>query len=575
MASDKYRFDYNDFLDIEGHRVYRIYATQDMEDIGIKAGDCGGYIENEGNLSRKGNAWVYDGPTEISFGYGTNNKPGIVFGEAQVMGDASVGDGAIVKDEAVLLDDATATYGAEVSGKSVLCDLSYVVSSSVHDCSLHGRSNVVKNANVNNTEMYNDSSISGNYSIVSHCTLRDESRILEGIVFNSSLSGKSTIDINSRVDVSVKSSELSGNSVISGYVSVLDCKLDGNVKIDGYLHQFGSESVGWKPSTYYHSNFSGDMLLSGRDSHIHIQNVDLSGNFGNIFSERDVFLAKAGVSNDAIEELKTNLSKGLRVENNSLVSYMDNKCYKLDSNISVMTNESLGFRSVYPERLSDAGRLSRLEDGLDNMARNILAAQHGYKATIAYVNVPAEKVNSVVKENNLTYDKLDISTCYKQLNDNLLNARKKVTAIEVHPSKVEKHKEHLVLVAGKPVALVDKNGNAVNSHGKDGPLDISYISGKSGIENIVLNSERLPNTMDVWRRFSQRSNCFTNGFTIDGKLVENVKPQSKLNTNSLENDNSKIKPFSQAKTSNLNVLRKPDDRNKPKDRNTSITGRGD
>ncbi len=38
--------------------LYRIRALINFDD--VKAGDLGGYIENEGNLSHYGNCWVYD-----------------------------------------------------------------------------------------------------------------------------------------------------------------------------------------------------------------------------------------------------------------------------------------------------------------------------------------------------------------------------------------------------------------------------------------------------------------------------------------------------------------------------------
>lgn len=43
---------------IGGQILHRIRALRDFAD--VKAGDIGGYIENENNLSHEGNAWVSD-----------------------------------------------------------------------------------------------------------------------------------------------------------------------------------------------------------------------------------------------------------------------------------------------------------------------------------------------------------------------------------------------------------------------------------------------------------------------------------------------------------------------------------
>lgn len=47
----------NEHIDAYGTRLYRIRALIDFGD--VKAGDLGGYVESENNLSHDGNAWVY------------------------------------------------------------------------------------------------------------------------------------------------------------------------------------------------------------------------------------------------------------------------------------------------------------------------------------------------------------------------------------------------------------------------------------------------------------------------------------------------------------------------------------
>lgn len=64
----KYEILYDQSIEVNGHKLYRIQALKDFE--GVKSGDIGGYIEKESNLSQYDDAWVS--------------------GNAQVYGDAQV-----------------------------------------------------------------------------------------------------------------------------------------------------------------------------------------------------------------------------------------------------------------------------------------------------------------------------------------------------------------------------------------------------------------------------------------------------------------------------------------------------
>ena len=66
----------NDYISLDGYTLYRIRALIDFYD--VSAGDLGGYIEKEANLSQEGNAWVYDNAR--------------VFGNAIICGDAVIAE---------------------------------------------------------------------------------------------------------------------------------------------------------------------------------------------------------------------------------------------------------------------------------------------------------------------------------------------------------------------------------------------------------------------------------------------------------------------------------------------------
>ena len=83
-----------------GHILYRIKALSSFGC--VSAGDLGGFLESEKNLSQNGNAWV-SGDAEV-------------FGDAWVDGDAEVSGNARVSGDAEVFGDAWVYGDAEVSG---------------------------------------------------------------------------------------------------------------------------------------------------------------------------------------------------------------------------------------------------------------------------------------------------------------------------------------------------------------------------------------------------------------------------------------------------------------------------
>lgn len=48
-------------LYLEPIRVFQIRALIDIPEINVKAGDFGGYVQKESNLSHSGNCWIFSG----------------------------------------------------------------------------------------------------------------------------------------------------------------------------------------------------------------------------------------------------------------------------------------------------------------------------------------------------------------------------------------------------------------------------------------------------------------------------------------------------------------------------------
>ena len=93
-------------LNFFGRKFFRIKALVNIERYGVKAGDLGGWVEKEDNLSQSGNAWV-----------SSNAK---VSGDAVVSGDAWVSGDAVVSGNAKVSGNAEVSGGAKVSGDAVV-----------------------------------------------------------------------------------------------------------------------------------------------------------------------------------------------------------------------------------------------------------------------------------------------------------------------------------------------------------------------------------------------------------------------------------------------------------------------
>ena len=91
-----------------GTVLHRIRALRDIPRFGVKAGELGGFVEGENNLSQDGKAWVSDN-AEVS----GNAK---VYGNAEVYGNAKVYGNAWVSGNAKVYGNAAVSGDARVSG---------------------------------------------------------------------------------------------------------------------------------------------------------------------------------------------------------------------------------------------------------------------------------------------------------------------------------------------------------------------------------------------------------------------------------------------------------------------------
>ena len=131
-----------------GRALHRIRAVIDFGD--VKAGDLGGWIEKEENLSHERNAWVCG-----------NAK---VWGDAKVCGNAKVWGDAEVLGDAEVWGDAKVCDNAKVWGDAKVCDNAKVCG----NAKVWGDAEVLGNAKVcGNAKVWGDAKVWGAY----HCLI--------------------------------------------------------------------------------------------------------------------------------------------------------------------------------------------------------------------------------------------------------------------------------------------------------------------------------------------------------------------------------------------------------------------
>lgn len=122
----KYEILLDDSIEYKG-TLYRIKSLKDFGD--VKAGDLGGYIESESNLSHYGNCWVYD--TAKIHGNASVYGNAQVYDDAEVWGHASVYGNAKVYDKAKVCEYAVVHQNAKIYGNATVCGCAYIYHNAV------------------------------------------------------------------------------------------------------------------------------------------------------------------------------------------------------------------------------------------------------------------------------------------------------------------------------------------------------------------------------------------------------------------------------------------------------------
>lgn len=163
FQNTKYEILKDDYIIVEDKTLYRIRALRDFG--GISAGDLGGYVENESNLSKIGDCWIYN--------------------DAQVFGDARIFDGAKVFDNAKVYGSAR-VYGNAV----VYCDAKVYEGVQVYgNASVNGDAQVYGNARVyERARIYGDARVFDNATVYGNARIYAYARVCgNAVVYDNAL----------------------------------------------------------------------------------------------------------------------------------------------------------------------------------------------------------------------------------------------------------------------------------------------------------------------------------------------------------------------------------------------------
>lgn len=185
---------------------HRMKALRDFSD--VRAGDLGGIIHKESNLSHDGDCWIYDNA--------------FVGGDAQVLDNAKVYDTAIISGSAMVMENARVAFRSNISGSAGIYGNAHVNGGCLFDNCRVGEFATVQNGTIcGNAEIKGKACISGEAIVRDNATIAGSASVFGSAV----VSGNSVVDGNASVSgtTSVEcSAHVGGKARVCGRGHVVD-----------------------------------------------------------------------------------------------------------------------------------------------------------------------------------------------------------------------------------------------------------------------------------------------------------------------------------------------------------------
>ncbi|MCT4703771.1 YdcK family protein [Enterobacteriaceae bacterium H20N1] len=255
LTDDSQLYDYLQDGEKQQVRLWQIRALRDFSD--VKAGQTGGWVENEASLSQQGECWVYDNQCRVFGGSDVKDNAQIrgastLCHQAHVSGNAVV-ENSLIGGECFVRENARVMNGSQViavrgltADRDQLLQIygNAVVSASrvVHQAQIYGDA-AVRNAFIEHrAEVFGHAVLEGNEEnnvwICDCARIFDNARIIAG-------SGED------QIPTIRYSSQVYGNAVIEGdcvlkhHVRIFDdaALVGGPVQLDNHVQIYGGARV--------------------------------------------------------------------------------------------------------------------------------------------------------------------------------------------------------------------------------------------------------------------------------------------------------------------------------------------
>ena len=215
------KFEVTDIIINEGKKrfggipLYRIRALKDIPRHNVKAGDLGGWVQSEKNLSQDGDCWIEGDSVVICNAHISGDAlvydKAVIRGCARITGEAKVGENAYVADSAFVTDRVSILESAQIFGEVGISGTA-IIGGHAH---ISGRAMVFGGAIVSG-----DALIFGAAHISGQAFVSGSARVSE----------KARIRGNARV---VADCAIRGNAIIGGGVGILDnVVIAGNAEVN-------------------------------------------------------------------------------------------------------------------------------------------------------------------------------------------------------------------------------------------------------------------------------------------------------------------------------------------------------
>ena len=266
--------------DFEKVTLYRIRATRDIKEHGVKKGDLGGWVEKEENMPGF-NSWIAD--EAKVFGNAKIKQNALVSGNAKVFGDA------IVEENAKVCDNAMVFHSAKVYGNAIISDTARVRHNAIvrEDAKVYGDSLIDENALVEgsaevfgkawifgNAEIHNSAKvfdcahIKGQVNVYGDAKIYEDSRLSERCIVydNAEIKGKAKLCGNVTV---TDNAVIEGGFINANEIIGKDAYITGTSDVV-YLSGFISD----KDLTFYKTKEGKIMVVYGQDDYIPLKHLD-------------------------------------------------------------------------------------------------------------------------------------------------------------------------------------------------------------------------------------------------------------------------------------------------------------